>query len=87
MHRRSHQLNHLFQKQSVCSQKDDKQSLRSFYREKINNIPSTLKKQKQEQIVYLLNQLSFWKQARGIAVYRALKDEPCFVLFLQALGR
>ena len=81
MHRRSYQLNHLFQKQSVRSQKDDKQSLRSFYREKINNIPPTLKKQKQEQIVYLLNQLSFWKQARGIAVYRALKDEPCLSSF------
>ena len=58
-------------------QQADKKSLRLFYRQRLAGLPSSLKKQKEKQIAILLNQLPFWKEEGFIAVYRALKDEPC----------
>ena len=74
-------LNLSFRKESINSQKDDRQSIRSFYQKKIVRLPSPLKKQKQKRIVDLINKLPFWKRSDFIAVYRALNDEPCLSSF------
>ena len=74
-------LNLSFREKSISSQKDHRQSIRSFYQKKIVRLSSTVKKQKQNRIVDLMNKLSFWKKADFIAVYQALKDEPCLSSF------
>ena len=51
-------------------------SLRSFYKKEIDRLPPSVKKQKQEQIVAFLRQLSFFKKIRFMAFYKAMKDEP-----------
>ena len=74
------------QKTSTVLKKGSKAFLRSFYSEKISQIPPLLKKQKEQQIVSFLQSLTFFKFAKHIAVYKALKDEPCLSLFYKSLG-
>ena len=47
----------------------------------MKGLSSSLKTQKQEQIINLLKKLPFWKKAVYIAVYQSLKDEPCLSSF------
>ena len=68
---------HSFQINSAQAQEKDKRSLRSFYKKKIDHLLPSLKAQKQKKITGLLDTLPFWKKATHIAVYQALKDEPC----------
>ncbi len=59
----------------------EKKSLRAFYRRKSALLSPSLKKEKEKKIVYFLNKLPFWKKASSIAVYKALKNEPCLLAF------
>ena len=70
-----------FQISPVQLQKENKKSLRFFYKKRIDHLPSSLKTEKQKKITGLLNKLPFWGKSTHIAVYQALKDEPCISPF------
>lgn len=75
------EIKSFFPEETVCSSKKDKKALRAFYGKKVSDLSTGLKQKKQKQIVKLLNQLPIWTTAGWIAVYRALKDEPCLSNF------
>ena len=81
MRRGNKKLNLSFQADSLQVQKDNKKLLRAFYKKQIDSLSSSLKKQKQKQILKLLNKLPFWEEAVYIAAYQALEDEPCLSSF------
>ena len=74
-------FNSFSQINSINLQKNSKKSLRAFYKRQVDALSSSLKTQKQKQIINLLAEMSFWKKASYIAAYRALKDEPCLSSF------
>lgn len=58
-----------------------KNSLRAFYNKRGAGLSPSLKRKKQKRIVQMLEQLPLWKTKGAIAVYQALKDEPCLSSF------
>ena len=58
------------------SSKAGKKSLRFFYSQRLNNISTLKKRQKDRDINQLILKLPFLKQAKLIAVYKAFKKEP-----------
>lgn len=62
----------------------NRESLRLFYKKRVQSLSPPSKKQKQKQIIHLLNQFLFWEKAHFIAGYRALKDEPDLSLFYES---
>ena len=83
MSRLGRDCNPFFQEKLINLQKNSKKSIRIFYKKRIDSLSSSLKTKKQEQIVNLLTKMPFWEKASYIAVYRALKDEPCLSAFYQ----
>ena len=72
-----------FKKKFITPQKYSKKYLRAFYKRQIDGLSPSLKTQKQKQIVNLLVKMPCWEKASYIAVYKALKDEPCLSSFYQ----
>lgn len=81
MQGRKNKLNLSFQSPASPISKGNKNFLRAFYKKQLSTLSPSLKEQKQKQIVHLLAELPFWKEAKFIAAYRALKDEPCLSSF------
>ena len=56
---------------------NEKKDLRAFYKNQLNQLTASAKKEKQKEIVRLLKLLPFFEKAKFIAGFKALPDEPC----------
>ena len=67
--------------------KASKKSLRAFYKGRLNEMSFSQRRQKNKNINQLALNLPFWKTARFIAVYKALKQEPNLSSFCSVWGK